>query len=72
MADLIRPLRGAFPGPVMEPDPVVRTSLVLLGQVGVRYGGFGDPSSLIHPVSEMLASFGYGVADTRIPSFGAG
>lgn len=41
MSDLIRPLRGAFPGEAIEPDADVRAQLALLGAVGVRYGGFG-------------------------------
>jgi hypothetical protein len=39
VADLIRPLRGAYPGAAIEPDSTIRNQLALLGQVGVRYGG---------------------------------
>jgi hypothetical protein len=45
--DLIRPLRGAFPGPAIEPSRGIRDQLALLGQVGVRYGGFGLAPSLL-------------------------
>lgn len=37
--DIIRVLRGAWPGPAIEPDPVKRSALPGLGQTGVRYGG---------------------------------
>jgi hypothetical protein len=46
--DLIRPLRGAFPGPAIEPNSSIRDQLALLGQVGVRYGGFGLAPSLLN------------------------
>lgn len=37
MPDLLRALRGAFPG-ALEPDASVRAQLAQLGQTGVRYG----------------------------------
>lgn len=36
--DIIRRLRGAYPGPLLEPDAAKRAALLLLGQTGVRYG----------------------------------
>jgi hypothetical protein len=45
--DLIRPVRGAFPGPAIEPNSGIRDQLALLGKVGVRYGGLGLASSLL-------------------------
>lgn len=39
--DLQRPLRGAFPGPALEPDATVRAQLAQLGQTAVRYGAAG-------------------------------
>jgi hypothetical protein len=36
--DLQRTLRGAFPGPGLEPDAETRTSLADLGHTPVRYG----------------------------------
>jgi hypothetical protein len=45
--DLIRPVRGAFPGPAIEPNSGIRDQLALLGKVGVRYGGLGVAPSLL-------------------------
>jgi hypothetical protein len=45
--DLIRPVRGAFPGPAIEPNSGIRAQLALLGKVGVRYGGLGVAPSLL-------------------------
>jgi hypothetical protein len=45
MTDLIRPLRGAFPGEALEPDADIRAQLALLGAVGVRYGGMGEATA---------------------------
>jgi hypothetical protein len=45
--DLIRPVRGAFPGPAIEPNSGIRDQLALLGKVGVRYGGLGVALSLL-------------------------
>jgi hypothetical protein len=39
MSDVQRVLRGAFPGPQLEPDATVRAQLVRLGQQAMRYGG---------------------------------
>lgn len=38
MPDIIRTLRGAYPGPAIEPDAAKRAALLLLGSTGVRYG----------------------------------
>lgn len=39
--DVQRALRGAFPGPQIEPDATLRAWLAQLGVYGVRYGAMG-------------------------------
>jgi hypothetical protein len=38
LADLIRRTKGAFPGPIIEPNATIRAQLALLGANGVRRG----------------------------------
>jgi hypothetical protein len=50
VTDLIRRLRGEWPGPAVEPDADMRARLLQRGQVGVRRGGLGLPASYTQKV----------------------